>query len=356
MNLDHVKQRMTVKLTLLTFITILTATIVRPLLSEHHQAFTYIGIFNSTLTGALYFYLAYAERRNWHSYLFLCTLFIVVLPVTFVSGGINSQFTPIFPLICILMCLIANTRVAWSVTLITIACLMVMYYTQGLFPNLLPDPANETKTIARLFWLVMACLLATSFGMQFERINSNLGHHIQEQAMKDGLTGLSSRRSVLEFIDDTLEEVRVEQRWLTVIMVDLDNFKAINESFGHLAGDQCLRKVAGCLKHHIRTREDHVGRYGGEEFIIVLMDVDQSTAMKISEKIRLAIEELSLPFEGDDISLTATLGYCSLQGENIHSKEQLLQAADEALNTAQKSGQNRVVGAEQSIMTTVAIA
>lgn len=356
MNLDHARQKVAIKLTLLTFVVILLATIFRPLVADQSVIFTYIGLFNTALSGALYFYLATCENKPWHPYLILTVLLIILLPATAISGGVNSQFTPIYPLVCILMCLIVTPRMAWGVMVLITGVLVAQYFAVDMFPNYAPETVSESKSIARLFWLVLACVLASSFGLQFDRINSSLGSRLVEQARLDGLTGVLNRSSVLELLDDNLEAASMEQRWLSVIMLDLDHLKSINEIYGHVAGDLCLRKVAGCLKHHIRDRDDLVGRYLGEQFILVMMDVDQGTAMKIAEKIRLAIKEMPIGFEGEDISLSATLGYCSMQGDHIHSKEQFLQAADQALLAAKEAGHNRVVGAEQSIVTSIALA
>ena len=308
MNLDQARQRMAVKLTLMIFVIILFSTIVLPLLIEQHAVFTYFGLLNTALSGILYFYLSTSENRPWHPYLMLMAFTAILLPITIISGGINSQFISLFPLICILMCLVATPKAAWGVAIFIVSLLLFLYFAGDWFPILDPEPANDNKTIARLFWLVMACLLATSFGTQFDRINSNLGSRLKEQFNIDGLTGLLNRGSILALLDDNLERARSEKRWLSVVMLDLDYFRSINDMYGHLAGDQCLRKVSACLKHLIRNGDDYVGRYDGAQFIVVLNDVDQSTAMKIGEKIRAAIEDMPMLVEGEKISLSATLG------------------------------------------------
>ena len=344
---------MAVNLTLMTFAIVFTATISLPLLVQQHVIFTYLGLFNTALSGALYFYLATAENKPWHPYLVLLALLLIVLPVSALSGGVGSQYVPMLPIICMLTCFIANTKTAWVTTAFLSLILLLWFLNAELLPNYAPELVGNSVT--RLFWLVMACVMATAFGMQFEHVYTSLGVRLQEEAKTDGITGLLNRSSMLEILEDNLQLARREKCWLSVMLIDLDQYKWLHEVHGQLAADQSLKKVAACLKHHIRNRDDLLGSYSEERFIVVMNDVDQSTAMKIAEKIRAAIQDAPISLNGDNVELSVTLGYCSLQGEHIASKEQLLKGAEQALQAAQKSGRNLVVGAEQSLVTSVAL-
>lgn len=346
MNLDYLKHQMFIKVSLITFFVLLIATVFRPLVAQQSILFTYIGIVNTLIAGCAYLYISRARPKTWHQYILILILLITITPLMVISGGVNSQFSPILVLFPIVISLTSYPKTVWLGTFTVFILLLVLFFLGEYLPNVTNETVSHSKTIARLFWLILSIAFGLTFSLQFDRINSRLSNQLREQATIDSLTGLYNRRSIIEFLDNTIELAQTENRWLTAIMLDIDYFKNINDTYGHLAGDLCLQKVSECLKQQVRNRSDIVGRYGGEEFAVVLLDVDQSMALHISEKIRQAIEELSVHFEDNLIKITTTLGYCTLQGCDINSKEQLLKSADEAMYVGKNSGRNKVVCAE----------
>jgi diguanylate cyclase (GGDEF)-like protein len=170
---------------------------------------------------------------------------------------------------------------------------------------------------------------------------------LEALALVDGLTGIANRRS----FDQTLEqEMRRAQRnasHLGLIMIDIDEFKAYNDNYGHGAGDDCLRQVAGALQSTMNRSGDFVGRYGGEEFIVLLPECDLEGTLKVAEKIRLAVKDLNIPhaFSATTDHVTISLGCESMWCETETSITELLKRADLALYHAKKQGRDRVVAA-----------
>jgi len=164
-------------------------------------------------------------------------------------------------------------------------------------------------------------------------------------ASVDDLTQLYNRRYFFERFNQEVERAMRYQRPLSCIILDIDFFKQVNDSYGHLAGDQVLIDIASILKNNCR-QSDLAGRYGGEELIILLPETEASGAMIIAERIREMIEEhQTLDGKGVVIAVTVSMGIASLTGselKNLDKRERIVQYADDALLLAKKKGRNRI--------------
>jgi diguanylate cyclase (GGDEF)-like protein len=177
----------------------------------------------------------------------------------------------------------------------------------------------------------------------------NVGLHetIQRQAVTDELTGLFNHRRFQEVMTAEVERVRRFEQELGLIMLDIDNFKRVNDTYGHLQGDHVLREVARVLRETSREI-DEPARYGGEEMAVALPQTGLEGAFEFAERVRSRIEALELPLvEGDGIlRVTASFGVAALPHSAKPDKDALVAAADAALYRAKRSGKNRTVKAE----------
>ncbi len=177
-----------------------------------------------------------------------------------------------------------------------------------------------------------------------EKANSEL----QKLANADGLTGLANRRIIDEYLEkETARAVRSDHP-ISVIMIDIDNFKLYNDNYGHLAGDSCLKKVSKVLKNTVRRPEDLVGRYGGEEFCVILPSTDMNGAGFVAERIRSEVENLEIPHAKNSAStfVTLSLGIASRIPGSKATATKLLSDADKALYIAKTAGKNQAAKAE----------
>ncbi|WP_417068669.1 diguanylate cyclase [Niveibacterium terrae] len=164
----------------------------------------------------------------------------------------------------------------------------------------------------------------------------------QKHANTDALTGVLNRRTILERLDSARKAFRNEGVAVSVLFIDIDHFKRINDTHGHLVGDACLREISRRLLARLR-HSDAVGRYGGEEFLIVLRGVERAAAAALAEEIREAVGVQPL----DNIRLSCSIGVAS-SGSDPLSAEDLIARADAALYAAKNSGRNRVAIAPES--------
>jgi two-component system cell cycle response regulator len=161
---------------------------------------------------------------------------------------------------------------------------------------------------------------------------------LRNQASHDYLTQLLNRGGIMETLEQELSRSRRTGAAFSVIIADIDHFKQINDTFGHLTGDDVLFEVANRIKTCMRSY-DSVGRYGGEEFLLVVPGCDQSQAFQVAEKIRKAVSQTPLHMSQAEKTVTISLGVCTRTGET--TPEQMITAADSALYRAKGSGRNR---------------
>jgi len=179
-----------------------------------------------------------------------------------------------------------------------------------------------------------------------QTVNALEGARIHAQtrrkAVMDALTGLYNHGYFQETLATTAREHREANQPYTVLMMDLDNFKQVNDVHGHMAGDKMLKEVARALMSCIR-RGDIAARYGGEEFVILLPRCEMKTADEIAERIREAVASISLPIEGGEevLSVTISIGIASAP-KHGNDHRVILEKADHALYVAKKQGKNRV--------------
>jgi len=155
----------------------------------------------------------------------------------------------------------------------------------------------------------------------------------------DGLTQVFNRRYFEETLERELARCNRYGRALSLVMLDIDHFKQVNDSYGHLAGDHVLKSVASSIKTRIR-REDVLARYGGEEFSILLPEVDLKGAVTLAEKTRKLIEKTKFEFDAQQIDVTVSCGVAAL-GEQLMEAPDLVRLADQKLYEAKENGRNR---------------
>lgn len=183
----------------------------------------------------------------------------------------------------------------------------------------------------------------TIFKFAWQDKTENIFHkELYKMAVLDPTTALYNKRYFMERFLEEFSLARRNKTPLSVLLMDIDFFKKVNDTFGHLAGDLVLQQVGQLLKQMTR-HEDVVARYGGEEFIVMLRSSDEESAYQTAERIRKQVEKFSFEFEGKKIPVTISIGLCTLDHEAADvTTEVMVKTADERLYVSKQGGRNRV--------------
>lgn len=186
---------------------------------------------------------------------------------------------------------------------------------------------------------------------QAEASLSELNERLEALARTDALTGLLNRRAFDEALEHEFRRGARTAAPLSLLMIDVDHFKAFNDTYGHPAGDDCLRKLAQCLQQTIKRPADTAARYGGEELAAILPDTSPEGAVLLAEDFRNAVRELAIPHSGSDKGIvTVSIGVSTLgRGSTIGAHDDLVHRADEALYAAKEAGRDRVQGGRPTL-------
>ena len=221
-------------------------------------------------------------------------------------------------------------------TLLSVAITFTIYKIFG----------KDVPYITFLIAIIAPLLIAPFISSYLIRVALEL--YIIETKLKkltthDELTGLYSRRNFFELAENYYSLAKRKDYVFTVVIMDLDHFKNINDTYGHLAGDQALKKIGSVLNKSMRS-SDFIGRYGGEEFISLLPETSVDSALKFCEILHEKIKNTDINYEGKDIPITVSIGCTTYDpAKNKVQLDELIKQADEALYQAKHEGRNRTV-------------
>ncbi len=197
------------------------------------------------------------------------------------------------------------------------------------------DQPNAFDAQDLQFLSVIGYQMAASL-KHFQRLSS-----IRNMATYDTLTGLYNRRYFEERLEVEAQKCFHSGISLSLVMVDIDHFKKVNDTFGHTEGDQILCKISSLLKNSVR-KKDTVARYGGEEFILILPEAALEQSFVIAERIRQLVEKTLFEVGRAQVHLTLSMGISNFPSHRVKSKEELIKMADQALYDAKRGGRNKV--------------
>ena len=160
---------------------------------------------------------------------------------------------------------------------------------------------------------------------------------------EDALTGIKNRRFFDKKLIMEIRRSRREQTPLSIVMLDIDRFKSINDTYGHIIGDQVIKAVSDLIKDHLKRPLDEVARYGGEEFVVLLPNTPSEGAQDIAEKIRAAISASTVTVANNDIQFTISAGVYTSIADDVSNPQIFTECADKALYYAKQHGRNQVI-------------
>jgi diguanylate cyclase (GGDEF)-like protein len=167
---------------------------------------------------------------------------------------------------------------------------------------------------------------------------------LHQLSITDGLTGLLNRKHILELLDKEISRSRRYGQPVSILMLDIDHFKNVNDTYGHQTGDAVMRRLADCFYEAVREN-DMVGRYGGEEFLILLPDSNAQNGIQTAQRIRKMVRDLEIETSGENVTVTVSIGVSSYP-QYGQDADAVICAADAALYQAKSNGRNQVVLSE----------
>lgn len=229
-----------------------------------------------------------------------------------------------------------HTEFALSATIISVKDLGS---TNGTYVNDAKVDANQTRVLQD--GDLIRCGNTILKFLKEGKIENLFQQKIYTMAHTDDLTGAHNKKSILEILKEEFNRSQMKSTPLTLIMLDLDHFKKINDKFGHPAGDYVLKETCSLIKNKMIRQKDALGRYGGEEFALVLRETPLQIAVDVAERIRSTIEKHNFHIDSQPIPVTISLGISTLDS-TTKTSEDLLSTADKALYDAKNQGRNRV--------------
>ncbi|WP_428827669.1 diguanylate cyclase [Azonexus sp. IMCC34842] len=206
----------------------------------------------------------------------------------------------------------------------------------------LHKPVSQVVLNAKIRAMQRIIQMRTSLVVLARKLDT-ANHELKRLSASDGLTGIANRRFFDEYISREWRRARRSATSIALLMCDVDHFKLYNDTYGHQAGDDCLRQVANAIATNLERASDIAARYGGEEFAVVLPETAIGGTLFVAEKIRHAIHQLNIPHSASQLGrVTLSIGIAAATPDAGNSAEELIKAADQALYKAKDEGRDRV--------------
>jgi len=269
---------------------------------------------------------------------------------------VTTAITP-FLVICIFIAMLFTLRPLASIPLF-LGTYLVYYFAIGLYQAnqaiLLSNRVNGLTAILMGIFLALSIWRTTTRDFLQKQFIAKQQKELEEKnnelallAAVDGLTGLLNRRELDKSLSAVLAATNLRKQPLSLILLDIDHFKAYNDLYGHVHGDECLRRVASLLLQSVQSHQDLVARFGGEEFVIILPNTSAEAARELAENIRASIVGLHIRNEGNPPLqlVSASLGVLTIHPPTDLDASNSLNEVDTLMYTAKSQGRNRVASA-----------
>ncbi len=276
----------------------------------------------------------------------LIFMIITVTSFAYYAGGLPAPGFTLLLVAPYIGLILSGPRLAW-ITLFIILLITAIFLYLHTSGHSFPEHALKGNDLILMnaFTFTMCLFIITFISTMYATNNKHLHNTLNEQAKYDYLTGLYNRRHLQDVMNKELARAARNKNGISILLIDIDNFKQYNDTYGHMAGDYCLEKVASILLESVRRPPDVVARYGGEEFIIILPETTGENAIFVAEKIRTNIRSMQ-PDDNVKERLSVTIGLAWTLERQSLQQDLLIEYADSALYKGKNSGKNQVVPIE----------
>ena len=265
---------------------------------------------------------------------FMCAIAVML---SVLSAQFGLGITP-FSILMMVICFTLQGRFTLILCLVTIGFIGLSISLFLLLPASVYSPLIAIGFTTSLACIVIANMTESMRVNQFEIVSdlNNTNRQLKLLSQQDHLTGLLNRRSIDAILQQELSRSERFDHPLSLLMIDIDNFKQVNDDFGHVYGDKIIKDVAISIRMHVRD-VDHVGRIGGDEFVVMLVETDHNYAIQVADRMRHEVSKLFN--DRSEGKVTISIGHAVSEGESYIA---LIEKADRALYRAKKAGKNKV--------------
>lgn len=304
----------------------------------------------------VFFFGLFVMTQTTHNYdaviiVGVCGLNFVIYPLLyFTMGGIHGGMVLYFIMGIVFSLLLLNFKQSLAIFPLEVLCYIAIFLVGEKYPELFVDLArinyNYTLDTAMDFAVVSLTtfcvikILYNAYESQQNRAES-LVRELEDLSITDPLTKVRNRRFLIQAVESEIKKNKRDSHAVAVIMFDIDKFKTVNDTYGHLIGDEVLKNFATIISCHCRDY-DIVARYGGEEFVVLLPQTTESVAFNRAEEIRRAVESAEL-CETQHIPITASGGVAIFDPATMQSVEDFIGKADTYLYEAKETGRNQII-------------
>lgn len=278
------------------------------------------------------------------SNIFFVTMFIGGLIGIFFAGGLNSPAAVIIPTFILLAFVLYEKRTSYLIAGL-ISAVIILFMTLEVIGFKFPinELTSQQAVIMKTAWLIYTVLIIGFSFSIFREENERLKGELFNESITDHLTGLPNRRFIEEFVKYEAGRAARNGKHVSVLIIDIDYFKKYNDRYGHVAGDKCLIKVAETLKNHFKRSTDFIGRYGGEEFMLMIAGLTAEEVKDLANGFLKKLELIAIPHEDSEYEIvTVSIGINVFFGEKNFQINDLIDYADKALYLSKAQGRNLV--------------
>lgn len=304
----------------------------------------WVGMVLTVILAANGLYLLKGGSSKIAARFILTSMYIGFVVAGYNTGAFNGPIVYLAPILPVFSVLLHDVKAGLIGFVVILLSLLILVLLQHYGITRAPLLGDTGSLISKFAVLSSSCLVTIWVVWDFARKSNEFGEANLRNANTDFLTGIANRRKIADALEEEVERARRSDSWLSLVLIDVDNFKRYNDSSGHQAGDECLIAVTEIINSFARRPVDVVGRFGGDEFILILPNADASAACEIADKIRREMQSQKLcwdPSVNDHLSLT--FGVVSMKGQAVESPERIIQLADNALYYGKDQGKNCVV-------------
>lgn len=261
----------------------------------------------------------------------------VAVMLSLLSAQFGLGVTP-FAILMMLVCYTLQGNFLLLASITILGCVALSFSLIWSLPKEIYSPLVAISFSTTIACIVIANLTESLRVKQFEIVSdlNNSNRQLKLLSQQDHLTGLLNRRSIDAILQQELSRCERFGHPFSLLMIDIDNFKHINDAYGHVYGDKIIKDVASSIRLHVRD-VDHVGRIGGDEFVVMLVETDHTYAIQVADRMRHEVSKLFTDRTKDKV--TISIGHAFSQGESYIA---LIEKADRALYKAKKAGKNKV--------------